>query len=167
MTATTETEAPAAAKPEDKGNDTETRVGPMHEAFAAYIKENKGVDITPEQVFAVTSTRVAFRKSESYTVGVKAAKERQRQEAEAAKEAAKAEREAERARKAEEKAAEKKAADDKKAAEKAAADKAAAEKTSEGALAEANAKSEGKDETPPKKTGKAAAGQKAKTESPF
>lgn len=151
----------AADKPAED-NAAEVRVGPMHEAFAAYIKEHKGIDITPEQVFAVTSTRVAFRKTDAYRVGVVQAKENAREAALEAKataaaekakerEAAKAAKEAEKAEKAKAAAAAKEKADAEKAAK--------ASKDSGAALAEANAAKA----TPAKKTGKG----KAKTEAPF
>lgn len=157
--ATVDTTAPATEEKEG----SETRVGPMHEAFAAYIKENKGIEISPEQVFAVTSTRVAFRKSDAYLVGVKEAKEKARAEAEAAKaEAAaakKAEREQAAAKKAEEKAAKEAAAAEAKAAKEAEA-AAKAEAGEDASVAGAEAAKE-------KKSGKGKTAPTAKTESPF
>lgn len=140
----------AAAETEDA-----TRVGPMHEAFAAFIKAERGVDITAEQVFAVTATRTKFRKSDAYRKGVKAAQDTARAEAAKAKAAAAAEREKAREAKAAEKA------------EKAAAKKAAASKKSEDALAEANATATKKSTPAKKTTGKKTAAKKTSGKSPF
>lgn len=112
---------------------SETRVGPMHEAFAAFIKAETGVDISAEQVFAVTSKRVAFRKSEAYLNDVKAAKA----EAKAALEATKAERAAAREAAAAEKAAAKEAKATERETAKAEREKAAAEKAEAKAAAAA------------------------------
>ena len=37
--------------------DGALRVGPMHEAFAAYLNESFGAGITAQQIFLVTSKR--------------------------------------------------------------------------------------------------------------
>lgn len=129
-----------------------TRVGVLHQAHADYIKEHKGIDVTPEQVFAVYSTRVAFRKSDEYQTGVRAAKAAEKEAAAKAREEQKAAREAER----EQKRAEKEAAKQAKAEEKAKADAAKA------AEAPADAKPAAK-KAAAKKGGKG----KAKAESPF
>lgn len=142
-----------AAAAETEAAESTTRVGALHQAHADYIAREKGITVTPEQVFAVYSTRVAFRKSDDYRVGVREAKAAEKAAQQEAKDKAKADREAERAAKAEEKA--------KAKAEKEAA--AAAAKEAETPATEA-APAKGK------ATKKAAAGKgkgKAKTESPF
>lgn len=99
------TVAPEPVEDENEEGQTESaaiRVGPMHEAFADFIRENRGVEINAEQVFAVTSSRVAFRKSDGYQVGVKSAKVAAREAAATEKLSRDAEREIEKARKAEE-----------------------------------------------------------------
>jgi hypothetical protein len=99
-----------STKPTTPAVETEdgaTRVGPMHQAFAAWLASTHGVSITPEQIFAVTSKRKQFRNSDAYRVGVKTAQTEAKAAEQAAKEKARQEREAERQRKAQEKAAEK------------------------------------------------------------
>jgi hypothetical protein len=116
-----------STKPTTPAVDTEdgaTRVGRMHEAFAAWLASTHGVSITPEQIFAVTAKRKQFRSSDAYRVGVKAAQEQAKATEQAAKEKARQEREADRQRKAEEKAAAAAAAKVKADAEKAAAEPA-------------------------------------------
>lgn len=114
-----------------------TRIGPMHEAFAAYVNENTAETVTAEQVFAVISNRVRFRKSDSYLVGVKQAKAEEKAATIAAKEEAAAERKANAAKVAAEKAAEKaKVAEEKAAAAKVKADEKAVK---DAAAAEAKA----------------------------
>lgn len=133
--------------------DLSTKVKPLHEAHAAYIKEVHGLDVDPVAIFAVYSTRVAFRKSsEQYAKSkeeAQAQREAQEKEKEAAKAAKKAEREAA--------AAEKKAEKERKAAEKKAA-KEAEEKAAEAAKATEEKKSSTKSST--KSSGKAATGKK-------
>jgi hypothetical protein len=78
--------------------DTATRVGPMHQAFADFLNSQHGGNgITAEQVFLVTSKRKAFRATDAYRVGVKTAQEQAKAQAAAAREKAKAERAAQRA----------------------------------------------------------------------
>jgi len=148
-----------------------TRVGALHQAHADYIKETKGLDISADQVFAVYSTRKAFRSTETYQTDVKAAKVQAREAAEAAKaeraqkrEEAKAAREAAAAERAEAAAAKKAAAAEAKA-EKEAAAKAKAEAEPKAAkgkgkqtAADALAEAEGGTKA---KRGKAAKGEDA------
>ena len=97
-----------------------TKVNAVHEGHAAYIKEQFGVDVPPEFIFAVYSTRVAYRKTSDQYQSAKSARQEAREQAEKekaeTKEQAKKEREA------------KKAEKEKAKAEKAAAAKAAEEK---------------------------------------
>lgn len=156
-----------AAKPAAEESEAPSRVGALHQAHADYIKGALGVDVTAEQVFAVYSTRVKFRKTDEYRVGVRAAKEAEKAAALEAAEQAKAAREEERKAKAAEKEAEKaKKAEEREVAKKA----AAAKKTAADALKEADeAKAETatakKTAAAAKKTGKGKAGKG--TESPF
>lgn len=98
-----------STKPTTPAVDTDesaTRVGPMHEAFAKFLNEEHGAGgITAEQVFLVTSKRKAFRATDAYRVGVKTAQQQAKAAELAAKEQRAAERAADRQRKAEEKAA--------------------------------------------------------------
>lgn len=113
-----------------EGEATETtRVGVLHQAHADYIKANKGIDVTPEQVFAIYSTRVAFRKSDAYQSGVREAKVAEKAAQQEARDAAKAQRETDRAAKAQQKAA---AKAEKDAAAAAAKEAAAAAAPAEG-----------------------------------
>lgn len=128
---------------EAEAKSTTDRIGPMHEAFAAYVNDHTDQEVTAEQVFAVISNRVRFRQSETYKNDVKAAKEAERlakveAKAEAARlrreasEAKAKEREEAKAKKAEEAAAkktEREAAAAAKAAEKAAKAEAKASET--------------------------------------
>ena len=100
------------AAEENTSEESATRVGPMHEAFAAFLNTNYEAGITAEQIFLVTSKRKAFRATPEYREGVKGALEAakaQEAEAKAAKaaerEQAKAAREAEKEAKAAERAA--------------------------------------------------------------
>lgn len=124
--------APAETVPADDG-DENSRVGRMHELFAEHIKEATGIDITPDQVFAVTSQRVAFRKGEAYQ---EFKSEREEAKAEAAR--LKQERADELAAKRAEK---EKAKEEKASAPKPARGKAA-KKTAAEALAEADSDSD-------------------------
>lgn len=149
--------APAAETPAESGEGS-TRVGALHQAHADFIKAQTGVDVTPEQVFAVYSTRVKFRKSEGYQTDVRAAKAAEKEAKAAAKAKAAEEREKARA----EKAAAKEAADSEKAAKKAAAPaKGKGKQTSQEAIAEASTAQPAK----AKKTGSAKG--KAKADKPF
>jgi hypothetical protein len=104
--------------------ESATRVGPMHQSFADFLNGQHGANgITAEQVFLVTSKRKAFRATDAYRVGVKAAQEQAKATELAAKEQRAAERAADRQRKAEEKAA---AAAARKAEQEAAAEAAEA-----------------------------------------
>lgn len=125
--------APAETVPADDG-DENSRVGRMHELFAEHIKEATGIDITPDQVFAVTSQRVAFRKGEAYQ---EFKSEREEAKAEAAR--LKKERADELAAKRAEK---EKAKEEKASAPKPARGKAA-KKTAAEALAEADSDTDG------------------------
>lgn len=155
---------------EAEGTTENTRVGALHQAHADYIKETKGIDVSAEQVFAVYSTRKAFRSTPTYLNDVKAAKAEAREAAEAAKaeraqkrEEAKATREAaaaERAQKAQERAeaaAAKKAAAEEAKAVKAAAPKASGKKSAAEALAEADGETAAK----PKRAAKGKKGEDA------
>jgi uncharacterized protein YaiL (DUF2058 family) len=103
----TKTQTPAV-----ENDDTATRVGPMHQAFADFLNGQHGANgITAEQVFLVTSKRKAFRATDAYRVGVKTAQAQAKAAEQAAKEKARQERAAERQRKAQEKAAAKAAAE--------------------------------------------------------
>lgn len=131
-------EAPVA---EETGTEeSATRVGPMHQAFADFLNSGYDANITAEQIFLVTSKRKAFRSTPEYREGVRGALEAAK-EAEAAEKAKRAEeREAARAAKAAEKeakAAERKAEAEKRAEEKAAAK--AAKDAEKAAAAEAKA----------------------------
>ncbi|RBY95758.1 hypothetical protein DQ237_11395 [Blastococcus sp. TF02-8] len=93
-------------------DESATRVGPMHQAFADFLNTEHGAGgITAEQVFLVTSKRKAFRSTDAYRVGVKTAQAQAKAAVEAEKAQRAADREAERQRKAEEKAAAKAAAE--------------------------------------------------------
>ena len=79
-------------------DESATRVGPMHQAFADFLNSQHGAQgITAEQVFLVTSKRKAFRSTDAYRVGVKTAQADAKAQAAAAREKAKAERAAQRA----------------------------------------------------------------------
>jgi len=161
------TESTTTATTEEVATET-NRVGALHQAHADWLLANKGVVVTPEQVFAIYSTRKAFRDSDAYRkdlVGAKqaeaerlaaekaAAKEAKEQERAKAAAAKKAEREAaaaERAKATEAKKAEKEAAAAKRAEEKAAKEAEAKAK------AEAAAKTESADAPKESKKGKAA-----------
>lgn len=150
---------------------SETKVGPLHEAHAAYIKRVTGKEVDPEAIFLVYSTRVAFRKTSPEYQEVGAKKAALKEEAEKARAEAKAKKaaereeaqkakEAEKAKKAEEREAAKKAKEEErakaKAEKEAAAAKAKAEKeaASEG---EASAEAKASDKATSKaKKGKAA-----------
>lgn len=81
-----------------ENDDTATRVGPMHQAFADFLNsQHGGGGITAEQVFLVTSKRKAFRATDAYRVGVKTAQADAKAQAAAEREKAKAERAAQRA----------------------------------------------------------------------
>lgn len=149
--------ASATTTPAETAEEKSTRVGALHAAHAAFIKEQTGVDVTPEQVFAVYSTRVRFRKSEGYQTEVRAAKAAEKE----AREKAKAE-----AAEAREKArAEKAAAKEAAAAKKAETPKGGKGKqTSQEALAEASTDS-GTTTAKAKKTGSTKG--KAKADKPF
>lgn len=115
--------------------DGATRVGPMHEAFAAFLNAEFQAGITAQQIFLVTSKRKAFRSTDAYRVGVKGAQAEAKAAELAAKEERAAARVADRQRKAEEKAA---AVAAKKAEEAAAkADEAPVEKAAPAAKAPA------------------------------
>lgn len=123
------------------------KVNSVHEGHAAYIKEVFGVDVDPAFIFAVYSTRVAYRKTSEQYQGAKSARAKAKEDAAAAKEAAKAAKAKERE--------EAKAAKD---AEKAKADAAEAKKskgkgkqTSAEASAEADAANEGEAKAAAKK----------------
>lgn len=148
-----------------------TRVGTLHEAHAEFIKRELGIDVTPEQIFAVYSTRVRFRKSDDYQTKVREGKASAAEAKEAAKAEAKAAREAERAKKAEEKAAEKvkreqERAEAKAKKEKEAADKAAAKAKADAAKPAATSQEELAKTTPAKTAPKSTDKEKAKT-APF
>lgn len=136
----------AAAPPAPVATDEEgaTRVGPLHEAHAAYLLRTHDVTVDPEHIFLVYSTRTAFRgrkaagqdPSPEY-LGVSETKSAQKEEIAAAKAEAKEKRDKERAdakavkekakaEKAEAAAVEKAAKEAAAATEKAKADKAAA-----------------------------------------
>lgn len=135
------------AETEEETVDLHTKVKPLHEAHAAYIKEQTDVDVDPLAIFLVYSTRVAFRKtSDNYQEAKLAAAAAKEAEAEA-KELAKAEKAKER----EAKKAEKDAAKAAKAAEeeKAEKGKGKGKKTSAEELAESDA-----EETPAAKPAK-------------
>ncbi|TFV89592.1 hypothetical protein [Blastococcus sp. CT_GayMR16] len=118
MTSTKTTTTPATVDTEESA----TRVGPMHQAFADFLNGQHGANgITAEQVFLVTSKRKAFRSTDTYRVEVKAAQEQAKAADLAAKEQRAQERAADRQRKAEEKAAAAAAAKAKADAEKVAA----------------------------------------------
>lgn len=105
----------------EEGTELTGRINHMHQAFADFILESRGVEVSPEQVFAVTSSRGAFRKSDSYLVGVKQARLEARENAANERLSREAERKIDAARKAEEKeqaAAEKAALAEEKAAER-------------------------------------------------
>src|SRR6478609_2391379 len=104
------------------------KVGAMHRAFADYVNTHTDQTVTAEQVFAVISTRVAFRKTEEYRTGVRAARDAEKAEAAAAAEALKAQKAKEREEAKAKRDAEKAEADAKKAADKAEREKVAAEK---------------------------------------
>lgn len=145
-TETAETvEAPAtdvAATPEQETGTEEsaTRVGPMHEAFAEFLNTEFDAGITAEQVFLVTSKRKAFRSTPEYREGVRGALVA----AKAAEEQAKQERIAQREQERATKAAEREAAAAKRAEEKAAkdAEKALAKEAKDKEKAEAKAAKE-------------------------
>jgi hypothetical protein len=89
-----------STKPTTRAVDTEdtaTRVGPMHEAFAAFLNTEHSAGITAEQVFLVTSKRKAFRSTDAYRVGVKTAQEQSKAQAAEARTKARADRAAQRA----------------------------------------------------------------------
>jgi colicin import membrane protein len=137
MTPTKATTAKAKGKTEateevagTEAEGSETKVGPLHEAHAAYIKRTTGFDVDPQAIFLVYSTRVAFRKTSDEYKEVGAKKAAIKEAAEQAKAEAKAKKEAERKEAAEKKAAEK--AEKAKAAAEAKA-KAQAEKEAKAA----------------------------------
>lgn len=102
---------PAEPEPEEEANERTPRsAGEMHELFADFVTEETGVEVTAEQVFAITSKRVAFRQSEAYTT-YRDSREEERE----GKEAEKAKRAQEREAAAAAKAAEPKASRKKKA----------------------------------------------------
>lgn len=115
----------------------ETKVGPLHEAHAAYIKRTTGKDVDPEDIFLIYSTRVAFRKTSEEYQEVGARKAALKEEAEKAKAEAKAKKAAEREEaKAKKEQAKKEAAEKREAERKAkeeAKAKAKAEKEAEAA----------------------------------
>ena len=115
-------QAEAPAETEATEVDLTTKVKPLHEAHAAYIKEEHGVDVDPLHIFLVYSTRVPFRKTSEQYQESKAALLARKEEEARAKEEAKAQRAKER----EEKAAAKKAEKEQKAAEAKAAKEAKA-----------------------------------------
>lgn len=167
---------------EENVSENSGRINHMHQAFADYILESKGVEVSPEQVFAVTSSRGAFRKSDSYLVGVKQARLEAREAMANERLSRESERKIEAARKAEEKeqaAAQKAAlaeekttererlAEEKAAArEQAAADKAAV-KAAAAAAAPTPAKGKGKTPAPVTPITQKATRAKAKGKSPF
>lgn len=163
-TAKKQAEAPAPVE-ESEGN--ETKVGPLHEAHAAYIKRTTGKDVDPEAVFLIYSTRVAFRKtSEEYQevgakkAALKAEAAKAKEEAKAAKakerEEAKAKRDAEKAEKAKEREEAKAKREAEKAEAKAKKEAEAAAKKAEADKAADSAKADGDKATSKGKKGKAA-----------
>lgn len=94
----TGTRARRAAKAEPTPEPAETTEdaggrgpGEMHELFAEFVEAETGVAVTAEQVFAITSKRVAFRKSDAY-VEYRDRLDAEREEAAAAKDKRKTER---------------------------------------------------------------------------
>ena len=77
-----------------------TKVNAVHEGHAAYIKEQFGVDVPPEFIFAVYSTRVAYRKTSDQYQSAKSARQEAREQAEKAAAAKAAEEKEEKATKA-------------------------------------------------------------------
>lgn len=112
------------------------KVTPVHEGHSAYIKEQFGVDVPPEFIFATYSTRVPYRKTSEQYQGAKSARAEAKEAATAAKEEAKAKKAKEREEAKAKKEAEKAAA--KAAEEKAAKSKAKGKQSSAEALAEAD-----------------------------
>lgn len=178
----TEQTTPEAEAPESTVKQAGEKVGAMHRAFADYVNEHTDQTVTPEQVFAVISTRVAFRKTDEYRTGVRAARDQEREAQRVAAEEAKALKAKEREEAAAKRAAEKeeeakakaeaKAKRDAEAAEKAkakeeaaATKKAEAEKRAADKAEREAAKQQGEvDSGKAKRTGKkAAAAQKADT----
>jgi hypothetical protein len=146
-----------------EGTDTDgnTRVGPLHQAHADWLLREKGVTVSAEQVFAIYSTRKAFRASDDYRKDLIGAKQAAQEEAQRVKEAAKAEKEkakaeAQAAKEAEKeaKAKEREEAAKVKAAEKEAAAKAKAEEKAK-KESEAKAKAEAAQSNGGKTGGKA------------
>jgi len=63
----TKTKTAPAPEPEETEEGGTTRgPGEMHELFSDFLKEETGVDVSPEAIFLVTSKRTAFRKSDEY-----------------------------------------------------------------------------------------------------
>lgn len=113
------------------------KVTPVHEGHAAYIQERYGVDVPPEFIFAVYSTRVAYRKTSDQYGSAKEARAAAKEAAAKAREDAKAEKAAAREKAKAEKDAAKKAKADAAAAEKAAAEKSEGKSTKGKGKAEA------------------------------
>ena len=142
------------------------KVGPLHEQHAAYIKRTTGLDVDPEAVFAVYSTRTAFRGSKArdlepskeYSKFLKA-RDAAKKQAEKDKAAAKKEREAAKEKKAAEKA--------EKAAAKKQADAEAASNDDDGDAKPAAKKSTTKGKGGKAKGGSKGKGGKAKSSAPF
>lgn len=134
----TATETPAKEVVKDAAY-LEGKVTPVHEGHAAYIKETFGVDVNPAHIFAVYSTRVAYRKTSEQYGSAKEQREAAKIAAEEAKAEAAKEREAAREAK-------------KEAKEKAKAEKAAAAKAEKEAAAKAEAEKPAEEKTTAKKT---------------
>jgi hypothetical protein len=67
MAATRARKAPAkTVEPEPETTVSGRSEGEMHDLFAAYLNENYGADITPRQIFLVTSKRNEFRRTDVY-----------------------------------------------------------------------------------------------------
>lgn len=132
-------EETTAAKAVRDGEYLNGKVNSVHQGHADYIKQEFGVDVDPAHIFAVYSTRVAYRKTSDQYQGAKTAKVEAREAAEKAKEEAKAKKEAEKKAAAEQKAADKAAAAKTADAEKPAKGKGKGKQSSAEALAEADA----------------------------
>jgi hypothetical protein len=126
------------------------KVTPVHQGHADYIENLYGVKVDPAIIFAVYSTRVAYRKTSDQYGEAKAARVAAKEAAAAAKEEAKAKKAAER----EAKAAEKKAAKEKAAAEEKKSSKKKGKQTSAEAAAEADAAEEAASKPAAKKAAK-------------
>jgi hypothetical protein len=90
----------------EKTIDLSAKVKPLHTAHSEYLKAKFGIDVPPEHVFAIYSTRVDFRKNSDNYQGAKSAAAEAKEAAAKAKEEAKAAKAEERAKAKAEKEAE-------------------------------------------------------------